>query len=60
MFPAENSFNVYDKIIVKVKKNEKSNLISLTLGQTSTVLAYDLYKLGYHTIDIDHIDIEYE
>jgi glycosyltransferase family protein len=58
--PAENAFNVYDKIIDEAKKIDKSNLILLALGPTSTVLAYDLYKLGYHAIDIGHIDIEYE
>lgn len=58
--PAENAFNVYDKIIDQAKKIDKSNLILLALGPTSTVLSYDLYKLGYHVIDIGHIDIEYE
>ena len=58
--PAENAFNVYDKIINQAKKIDKSNLILLALGPTSTVLAYDLFKLGYQVIDIGHIDIEYE
>ena len=58
--PAENAFNVYDKIINEVKKFDKSFLILLALGPTSTVLAYDLYHLGYQAIDIGHIDIEYE
>ena len=58
--PSENAFNVYDKIINQAKKIDKSNLILLALGPTSTVLAYDLFKLGYHVIDIGHIDIEYE
>ena len=35
-------------------------MILLALGPTSTVLAYDLYKLGYQVIDVGHIDIEYE
>jgi len=58
--PAENAFNVYDKIINQVKIFDKSFLILLALGPTSTVLAYDLYLLGYQAIDIGHIDIEYE
>jgi glycosyltransferase family protein len=58
--PAENAFNVYDKIIDQMKKIDKSNLILLALGPTSTVLAYDLYKLGFQVIDVGHIDIEYE
>ena len=35
-------------------------MILLALGPTSTVLTYDLYKLGYQVIDVGHIDIEYE
>jgi glycosyltransferase family protein len=58
--PAINAFNVYEKIINQVKKIDKSNLILLALGPTSTVLAYDLHILGYRAIDVGHIDIEYE
>ena len=58
--PATNAFNVYQKIINRTKKIDKSNLILLALGPTSTILAYDLYKLGYRVIDVGHIDIEYE
>ena len=58
--PIKNAYNVYDKIIIQVKKFDKSKLILLALGPTSTVLAYDLYKLGYQVIDVGHIDIEYE
>jgi glycosyltransferase family protein len=45
--PAVNAFN-------------QSILILLAIGPTSTILAYDLYKLGYQAIDVGHIDIEYE
>ena len=38
----------------------KNKLILIALGPTATILAYDLYKLGYRAIDIGHIDIEYE
>jgi glycosyltransferase family protein len=58
--PAKNAFNLYDKIIDQAKKFDNSNLVLLALGPTSTVLAYDLFKLGYQVIDIGHIDIEYE
>ena len=58
--PAINAFNVYEKIISRAKKIDKSNLILLALGPTSSVLAYDLYKIGYQVIDVGHIDIEYE
>ena len=41
-------------------KVNKNRLILIALGPTATILAYDLYKLGYQAIDIGHADIEYE
>ena len=32
----------------------------IALGPTATILAYDLYKLGYQALDIGHVDLEYE
>ena len=43
-----------------LNKIDKKKLILLALGPTATVLAYDLYKLGYQIVDVGHIDIEYE
>ena len=58
--PTKNSFDVYDKIIEEILKVNEKRLILIALGPTATLLAYDLYKLGYQSIDIGHIDIEYE
>ena len=58
--PIKNSFKVYDKIITETLKVNKNRLILIALGPTATILAYDLYKLGYQSIDIGHVDIEYE
>ena len=58
--PTENAFDVYDKIIKNVLKLKEKRLILIALGPTATVLAYDLYKLGYQSIDFGHLDIEYE
>lgn len=59
--PVQNAFKVYKKIIKKVQACvDKHNLILLALGPTATVLAFDLYRLGYQVIDIGHLDIEYE
>ncbi|QNG58483.1 SP_1767 family glycosyltransferase [Bacillus sp. PAMC26568] len=58
--PEENAFAYYDKILLEAKKSDKSNLVLIAAGPTATVLAYDLYKLGYQAIDIGHVDIEYE
>ena len=58
--PAENAFDKYNDILEESKKIDKSRLILIALGPTATVLAFDLYKLGYQAIDIGHLDIEYE
>ena len=58
--PSRNAFNVYNKIIKSVLKLKEKRLILIALGPTASVLSYDLYKLGYQTIDFGHLDIEYE
>ena len=58
--PSNNAFEHYDEILNEVKKQPKDKLVLIALGQTATVLAYDLYKAGYWAVDIGHIDIEYE
>ena len=59
--PTTNAFNHYQEIINTIKnKVRKNKLILIALGPTATILAFDLYKLGYQAIDVGHIDIEYE
>ena len=58
--PAQNAFRKYEEILIECKKINKNKLILIALGQTATVLTYDLSKLGYQAIDIGHFDIEYE
>ena len=58
--PSENAFFFYNKILKEALKIDKNKLILLALGPTATVLAYDLYKAGYHVVDVGHVDIEYE
>ncbi len=58
--PAENAYDKYNEILEEAKKISKDKLILLALGPTATILAYDLYKLGYQAVDIGHVDIEYE
>ena len=58
--PAENAWDSYSAILDETKKIGKNKLIMISLGPAATVLAYDLYKLGYQALDIGHIDIEYE
>ena len=58
--PARDAFEKYDDIMCAARKYGSNKLILIALGQTATVLSYDLAKLGYWAIDIGHVDIEYE
>ena len=55
-----NPFFFYNKILNESLKVDKNKLILLALGPTATVLAFDLYKAGYHVVDVGHVEIEYE
>lgn len=58
--PAKNAYSYYNQILDEVKKIDKNKLILIALGPTASVLAYDLSILGYHALDVGHVDIEYE
>lgn len=59
--PATCAFSVYDSILQTVKSAyQEGELVLAALGPTATVLVYDLAKCGIQTLDIGHIDIEYE
>ena len=58
--PAENAFERYDEILQQASQLKNNVLILIALGPTATILAYDLYHLGFQAIDIGHVDIEYE
>ena len=58
--PAVNAFDKYDEILDKASSIDKNRIILIALGQTATVLAYDLAIKGYQALDIGHLDIEYE
>lgn len=58
--PSENAFEKYDEILNVVKYYATDKLVLIALGQTATVLAYDLALEGYWAMDIGHIDLEYE
>jgi len=57
--PNINAFDKYTQILETTLKY-KSDLILVALGPTAKILTYDLTKLGIQTIDIGHLDIEYE
>ena len=58
--PAENAIDKYEEILEEAIKQPKDKLFLIALGPTATVLAYELFKLGYQAIDIGHIDLIYE
>ncbi|MBP3522468.1 MAG: DUF1792 domain-containing protein [Clostridia bacterium] len=58
--PATNAFDHYDEILKTIKSVWNGELILLALGPTATVLAADLADSGMRTLDLGHLDIEYE
>jgi len=58
--PPTNAFEKYDIILNEIEKVASDSLLLLALGQTATILSYDLAMRGFQAIDLGHIDIEYE
>lgn len=58
--PAENAFDRYEDILSEARKLPSNKTILIALGPTASVLAYDLALMGYHAIDIGHVDMSYE
>ena len=59
--PNKNAFDKYDEILAAVKHHaKKDDLILLCLGMSATVMAHDLSRIGLQTIDLGHVDTEYE
>lgn len=58
--PAENAYDVYDKILETALSHWNGELVILALGPTATVLAGDLSQKGIRALDLGHVDIQYE
>lgn len=58
--PAVGAYECYDQILSAVKEHVGNDTVLLALGPTATVLAADLANQGIRTLDVGHIDIEYE
>lgn len=61
--PAKNAFSVYNEILkatVEVGNQIEDPLILLAMGPTAKPMVVDLTERGFWTIDIGHIDSEYE
>ena len=53
--PGQNAFDVYGSLLSDLARTSKEVVIYLALGPTATVLAFDLYKMGYQALDLGHL-----
>lgn len=59
--PSKDAFSKYGEILSAITSNANcSTLIIIALGPTATVLAYDLFLQGFQSLDLGHLDLEYE
>lgn len=58
--PSHNAFSKIKEIKENILEYSEGRLILLMLGPTAKVLAYQLTQQGYRTLDLCHIDSEYE
>lgn len=58
--PSKNAYQVYDWIADQIRQFGRDKLVLLMLGPTAKVLSYNLSQEGFWTIDLGHIDSEYE
>ena len=58
--PSTQAFSKYNEILEEALNQDKNALFLIALGPAATGLAYDLHMNGYRTIDIGHVDVEYE
>lgn len=59
--PEKNAFFYYDEILKKTLQHvQNTDLIICALGPTATVLSYDLTQANLQSLDLGHIDAEYE
>lgn len=58
--PSRNAYSRIDALEAAVHAHGRGKLVLLMLGPTAKVLAYRLAWAGFWTIDIGHIDSEYE
>ena len=59
--PSENAYKSKSAIIdCIINEIPKDHLILCALGPTATVLCFELTQKGYQSVDIGHVDLEYE
>lgn len=57
--PNKNAYDDYQNIYNEIIKYPKNTIISLSLGPTAKVLAFDLHQLGYRALDLGHLAKDY-
>jgi len=50
--PAVDAYAEYNDLLKRITSYDKSWLVMISLGPTATVMACDLFKLGYQAIDL--------
>ncbi len=58
--PKKNAFSQYEEILKSALQINKDRIMICILGQTATVLAYDLARAGYRALDVGHIAKAYD
>ncbi|MBO4779014.1 MAG: DUF1792 domain-containing protein, partial [Selenomonadaceae bacterium] len=58
--PRINAWSKFDEILQKILTYPKDFVVALILGPTTTVLAYELSKLGRTAYDIGHTPKDYD
>lgn len=58
--PSKNAYAQLDWLENTIRQHGQGKLILLMLGPTAKVISYHLAKEGYWTVDLGHIDSEYE
>lgn len=58
--PSKSAYSYIDEIEKECRKLPKDTLFLSALGMTATCLSYRLFKAGYQSYDIGHMDVELE
>lgn len=58
--PSRDAYDYLEELKEVIREHGKNKLILLMLGPTAKVLSYQLSQEGYWTVDLGHIDSEYE
>lgn len=57
--PSKDAFERCDDLMARVLMHTRETVVLISLGPTATIMAHDLYKLGYQAIDIGHAFKDY-